>query len=276
MQDFYHQFKVFFDLSQISFIEFLCIYINEKNYCSKYGSYDLIQKYFSVNKRKIKNIKEFQRKKNEIEKKIPKKSLFNWNNDSIINSLKITFRAFSKKKINEFNIKDMFEFLKKDLIDEIGFYKELSELEDNQNKGILESANNYGLKNPEQEEDVSLQNTLRKLKVNENLLEDFRSEFQLNKQTNSKKIIDKKFVWMDTEENLIKLIEYMFSAGLLNMKCYKERNAIIQSTFLNKNNESFNNKQLSVTFSKMDKNKKIDSLDFEKFVNSLVKNLNSY
>ena len=276
MQDFYHQFKVFFDLRQISFIEFLGIYMNEKNYCSKYESYDLIQKYFSVNKRKIKKLKEFQRKRTEIEKTIAEKSLFYWNNDSIVNNLKITFRAFSKKKINEFNIKDMFKFLKNDLMKEIGFYKELSDLEDNENKGILESANIYGSKNPEQEEDMSLQNALRRLKVNKSSLEDFRSEFQLNKQNNSKKITDKKFVWMDTEENLIKLIEYMFSAGLLNMKCYKERNAIIQSTFLNKNNESFNNKQLSVTFSKMDKNKKIDSLDFGKFVNSLVKNLNSY
>lgn len=101
---------------------------------------------------------------------------------------------------------------------------------------------------------------------------EFKSIYKSSSPKNSaSKNIINKFIWNDTEENLLILIEHLINAGLIDNSCLNKRYAILRDTFLNKNQKRFNHRQLSVINTKIDTNRIKNSTNFQKFINSLSK-----
>jgi len=89
----------------------------------------------------------------------------------------------------------------------------------------------------------------------------------------------KKFKFQGTEKSILIIIDLLYNSNFISSEDYNKANAILRDSFLNKEGKQFNNKQLSVTRKKMDKNK-TDSIgigedDYTKFAD-LLKNLQKY
>ena len=122
MQDFYNQFKLFFDLKLNSFFNFIDNYVDAENYSEKYGSFENISKCLKSKGSKYTNHKN---KTKLFEYKVVNKentNIFEWNNYSIITDLRKVIKDLKKSGIDNIYLTKFVSFMCEDLSNEFKIY----------------------------------------------------------------------------------------------------------------------------------------------------------